>query len=145
MSCLSTHGGAGWAPDSFQDAVGDMVCGLCGQVFEKRENGWFLRSAKTEIERVGRMVCGTERHDLIRNHDALFEALTKPDKTIQYEGNPFAGLPGAIPDLQGFPLLVMSQCLACGTTIARPHSEEARRRLGETMEETVERLSKENK
>ena len=31
--CLSTHGGAGWPPGSYQREDGKIVCGACGEAF----------------------------------------------------------------------------------------------------------------
>lgn len=69
--------------------------------------------------------CSTARHDAVRDDAYLFEAFVKDVKVQE--------------DFDGEPLLLTGKCVGCGTTIARPPSEEARLRLEETPEETTAR------
>ena len=79
-----------------------------------------------EIEHVRAMPCTQERHDLMRAHWQLFEALTLPENKIQYDDD-------------GVALLIYRQCASCITTVARHASIEAKLRLEETPEQTAER------
>jgi hypothetical protein len=74
-------------------------------------------AAQTPDEvRARAMVCGKERHDLIRNDAHLFMILT-------------SGPTRVTKDTDGTPLLEGRQCNACGSQVNRTMSEEAARRL----------------
>lgn len=72
---------------------------------------------EAQIERVGRLICGDARHEQTKADPALFQAL--------------ATRSGDQKDVDGFVLLELARCNACGTTLARLASEEAGRRLSE--------------
>lgn len=75
--------------------------------------------------------CSRERHKAVAEDIQLFETFVR-DQRIQHDDD-------------GEPLMVLGQCVGCGTTIGRVVSEEARLRLGETPDETKARHKSEGR